>query len=37
MFDAVRAAVRKLGLRLDPVKGTAEFLVIDRVERPTAN
>lgn len=28
---------RQLGLRLDPGKGTRELLVIDRVERPSAN
>lgn len=37
MFDAVRAAVRKLGLRLDPARGPAQFLVIDHVERPAEN
>lgn len=37
MFDSVRAAVRKLGLRLDPAKGPAQFLVIDHVERPAGN
>jgi uncharacterized protein (TIGR03435 family) len=35
MFDAVRTAVRKLGLRIEPAKGPGEFLVIDRVERPS--
>ena len=33
----VTAALQKLGLKLVPAKGKAEFLVIDRVERPTAN
>jgi bla regulator protein BlaR1 len=28
---------RQLGLRLDPGKGTREILVIDHVERPSAN
>jgi len=37
VFDAVRNAVRKLGLRLDPTRGPAEFLVIDHVERPAGN
>jgi uncharacterized protein (TIGR03435 family) len=37
VFNAVRSAVRSLGLRLDPAKGPAEFLVIDRVERPSEN
>jgi uncharacterized protein (TIGR03435 family) len=37
VFDAVRTAVKKLGLRLDPAKGPGEFLVIDQVERPSEN
>ena len=31
------AAEQQLGLKLEPAKGPAEFLVIDRVERPSAN
>jgi uncharacterized protein (TIGR03435 family) len=31
------SAVRKLGLRLQPGKGTAKILVIDHIEPPTAN
>ena len=31
------AALQKLGLKLEPAKGTAEFVVIDQVERPTEN
>jgi uncharacterized protein (TIGR03435 family) len=30
-------AVEKLGLKLTSAKGTAEVLVIDRVERPSGN
>jgi uncharacterized protein (TIGR03435 family) len=30
-------AVQKLGLKLEPTKGTAEFIVIDHIEPPTAN
>ena len=37
VFDAVRNALRKLGLNLESTKGPGEFLVIDRVERPSAN
>jgi uncharacterized protein (TIGR03435 family) len=36
-FDAVRTAVRKLGMRLEPTKGSGEFLIIDHVERPSEN
>jgi uncharacterized protein (TIGR03435 family) len=34
---SVFAAVLKLGLKLEPAKGSAEFLVIDRIERPSEN
>jgi len=34
---AVRAAVEKLGLKLKPATGPGERLVIDHVERPSAN
>jgi uncharacterized protein (TIGR03435 family) len=37
VFDAVRTAVQKLGLKLDQAKGPGEFLVIDSVERPSEN
>jgi uncharacterized protein (TIGR03435 family) len=36
-FEAVRTAVKKLGLRLDPAKGPAEYLVLDHVEQPSQN
>jgi uncharacterized protein (TIGR03435 family) len=35
--SAIEAMRRQLGLRLDPGKGTRELLVIDRVEKPSAN
>jgi uncharacterized protein (TIGR03435 family) len=36
-FGAISAAVRKLGLRLSPAKGSSAFLVIDHVEKPSEN
>ena len=30
-------AVQKLGLKLEPSKGTAEFIVVDHIERPSGN
>ena len=33
----VLLVVQKLGMKLEPAKGPGEFLVIDRVERPTGN
>jgi len=35
--SAIVTAIQKLGLRLEPAKGSGEFLVIDRVERPSGN
>lgn len=35
--SSILAAVQKAGLRLEPAKGPGEFLVIDRVERPSGN
>lgn len=37
MVPAFQAAVRKLGLKLEPGKGSGEFIVIDHVERPSEN
>ncbi len=34
---AIAAALDKLGLQLRPAKGLAQFLVIDRLERPSEN
>jgi hypothetical protein len=34
---ATAAAVKKLGLQMRNAKGTGEFIVIDHVERPSAN
>jgi uncharacterized protein (TIGR03435 family) len=36
-LTAIMAAVQKLGLKLEPAKASAEFIVIDHVERPSAN
>jgi len=35
--SALNSALRKLGLKLQPSKMTADFIVIDHVERPTQN
>jgi uncharacterized protein (TIGR03435 family) len=35
--SAIFTAIQKLGLRLDPAKGSGEFLVIDRAEKPSEN
>jgi uncharacterized protein (TIGR03435 family) len=35
--SAIFTAIQKLGLRLEPAKGSGEFLVIDRVEKPSGN
>jgi uncharacterized protein (TIGR03435 family) len=37
LSDTVIAAVRSIGLRMEPAKGRGDFLVIDRVERPAEN
>ncbi len=34
---SVFTAIQQLGLKLDPAKGPGDFLVIDHVERPSAN
>jgi bla regulator protein BlaR1 len=36
-FSPLFSAIQKLGLKLTPAKGPAEFLVIDHVEKPSAN
>jgi uncharacterized protein (TIGR03435 family) len=36
-FTRLQGALRKFGLQLVPAKGPGEFLVIDHVERPSAN
>jgi len=36
-FFAISSAVRKLGLRLSAAEGPGSFLVIDHVEKPSAN
>jgi bla regulator protein BlaR1 len=37
LLGTVMDAVKKLGLKLEPSKGTAEFIVIDHIEPPTEN
>ena len=37
VINAVRAAVRKVGLNLESTKGPGNFLVVDSVERPSEN
>jgi uncharacterized protein (TIGR03435 family) len=34
---SIFTVIQKLGLKLDPTKGPVEFLVIDHVEKPSAN
>jgi uncharacterized protein (TIGR03435 family) len=36
-FDVVQAAIQKLGLKIEPAKGSGKFFVIDHVERPSEN
>jgi bla regulator protein BlaR1 len=36
-FAQFQAALPKLGLKLEPAKGSGEFLVIDHLERPSGN
>lgn len=35
--SSIFTAIQKLGLKLEPGKGTGRFLVIDHIERPSAN
>jgi bla regulator protein blaR1 len=37
LLGSVNDAAQKLGLKLEPVKATREFVVIDHIERPTEN
>ena len=37
LVSAIKTAVRKLGLNLEPAKGPGDFVVIDHVERPSEN
>ncbi len=37
IFSLIETAVKKLGLKLERARGTDEYLVIDRVERPSGN
>ncbi len=37
VFDATQTLVEKLGLKLESAKGPGRFLVIDHVEKPSAN
>jgi uncharacterized protein (TIGR03435 family) len=37
LLGNVNDAVQKLGLKLEPTKSSTEFVVIDRIERPTEN
>ena len=37
VFAAAQIALKKLGLKLEPARGSGEFLVIDHVEKPSEN
>jgi uncharacterized protein (TIGR03435 family) len=37
LISAIKSAVRKLGLNLEPAKGPGEFLAIDHIERPSGS
>ena len=37
LISAIKVAVKKLALNLEPAKGPGEFLVIDHIERPSKN
>jgi uncharacterized protein (TIGR03435 family) len=37
LISAIKTAVKKLGLNLEPAKGPGEFLVIDHIVRPSEN
>jgi uncharacterized protein (TIGR03435 family) len=36
-IDTITGALEKLGLKIQPAKGTAGFIVIDHIERPSEN
>jgi len=36
-FGVAMRALQKLGLRVESAKGTAEFIAIDHIERPSEN
>ena len=35
IISAIKTAIKKLGLNLEPTEGPGKFIVIDRVERPS--
>ena len=37
VFATAQIALKRVGLKLEPAKGSGEFLVIDRVEKPSEN
>jgi uncharacterized protein (TIGR03435 family) len=37
VVSAIKIAVRKLGLNLEPGKGRGEFVAVDHVERPSGS
>jgi bla regulator protein blaR1 len=37
LISAIKSAVQKLGLNLEPAKGPGEFLAIDHIERPSGS
>ncbi len=37
LISAIKTAVKKLGLNLEPTNGPGEFLIIDHVEKPSGN
>lgn len=37
LISAIKTAIKKLGLNLEPTEGPGEFIVIDHVERPSGN
>jgi uncharacterized protein (TIGR03435 family) len=37
IFATVRSALQKLGLKFESARGAGEFLIIERVEKPSGN